>query len=330
MRLRRKYENTPSYKAAVESGAILPIDVPPPRIEPMRYVSPRVTSEHASNHSLEPPSQIQEPQAPEGVQHAEPQKPRLAFLRPQKHRNDTSPKRARQKNTTESLIGELGGCLHGNGESILGGRITPIGNNELGQVIKVAGPPAISVKTGARQTRLQIEPHDRAAARGAELETDNTDALDGASTEPSLTDSEGGDVATSLRDKRSNIGAAGGHQLSYVHDFSDCPVNKSVLMYYEEEENKTRQPTPQVRSSSQLLSNNPYQQLLSSQTELSSPGAPSPNATDGLETTSHRKGLERHRERSSRQAATRSADDFAPTFLPSDLETRADKKATSF
>ena len=342
-KLRRKWENKANYRAAVNAGAIQTINVPPARIEPMRYVSPRVTSERTSNRSFVPPSNAQD--SLHEVQNTEPQRPRLAFLRPQKYRNVNSQNHTHQKNEAESHISEANGYLYGNGESTLQGLHVPTGNIELEKPIELASLRAsFTVAAEARQANLPSEPHDPAVRR-AELETGNTDALDRTSIEHSPIDSEGGDTATSLCGKRSNIGAAGGHELSYVHDFSDCPVNKSVLIYYEREENKSKKPILHDGAGSKLLSNNPYQRLVGDQ-QVNSPSSgrdeasnrhaelsgreASSGPTAGPRTASYWKGSERHRESSRKKASTRSVDDFVPEFLPFDLETRVDKKATSF
>ena len=341
-RLKRKWGNKANYRAAVEVGAIQHINAPPRRIEPMRYVSPRVTSEHTSNYSFVPPLDAQGCRALHDVQSVEPQKPRLAFLRPQKHRNDSNPQ---QRNEPEFHPGEAEELLCGIGGSNLEGQNSSSGNRESGQPIETASPPASIIATEAQKATPPSEAHN-SVPRRAELETENTDALDGTSIEHTSTDFEGGDTATSLRGKRSTIGVAGGHELSYVHDFSDCPVSKSVLMYYEKEENKLKKPPSQDRTRGSLLSNNPYQCLLGDQqvdslssgrdrvsnrhTELSGKEVSSSGCTAGPRTATYWMESEDRLERSSNNAATRSTDDFVPTFLPSDIEARTDKKATSF
>lgn len=48
-------------------------------------------------------------------------------------------------------------------------------------------------------------------------------------------------VASSSAAKKDTTSTTESHDLSYVHDFTDCPVDKSVLEYYEKEEKRSQQ-----------------------------------------------------------------------------------------
>ena len=241
-----------------------PAQTTPPRIEPMRYVSPRQTSEHTSNVSFASPAYAQDLQILREVQIASPPRSRLAFIMPHKKRKDvvSSPQQEGIANASTQGDDDL---LAVDQELKFEAQH---GQRENEEVEHVAGqlslPMSSNTATEVQQDNFPLENLESAAER-VRADTEPTDVPDGESTEGSLTESEIRDIATSLRGKRSNIGAAGDTELSFVHDFSDeCPVSKSVLVYYEKEENKAKTPTPQDDIANNLSSNNPYQRLLSS------------------------------------------------------------------
>jgi hypothetical protein len=333
-----------------------PINRSPPRIEPMRYVSPRETSEHTSHHSSTPTSHPQGYLAPGEDQNVELQVPRPAYM-PQKYRQGTDGN-PHQKIQAESRAGVAEDLLAPNDDSSSEGRNTPRATNEMiERRVEQDGLPPYS-KIPVENQLIDLHPKSPAtAAKRAECGTDITDILDGSSDEHNRTGSEARDDATSLRGKRSNIGTTGGHELSYVHDFSDCPVNKSVLMYYEKEENKLQKPTIDDGAGTSLSSNNPYQHILSN-----CPGKPSSSGHDVVtedvhqdvvtdenaqlsdtaayfswltggsgRDSSHSNESNQKQVNSDRGPNTRSAEGFPSTSPPYDvLGPRADKKAVSF
>lgn len=343
MELRRKFIYTEKSQAVMDTAAVLPVRSAPPIIEPMRYVSPRQTSEHTSNHSFAAPPYTEDGQALHGDLNIEPQRPRFAFLKPQEHRREdgTDPQR---ESRARASVEEAEHAATRNQEPSFEGQHCGRSDNDIEQPVEhPAISPTINVETETQKINLLLEPQD-SVARRVGFDTDTTDIPGRRSSEHSLTESEGRDTATSLRGKRSNIGSSGGGQLSYVHDFSDCPVNKSVLMYYEKEENKFKNPTLQDYTSSQLGSNNPYQRLLihchpnpdSSGNDTAAdeyvrlPHRAVSSSRPTRTASSHYEGLEQSQDGSSKPPATRSAEDLGPTRLAYDPDSRADKKATSF
>lgn len=348
MRARLKY-TTEKSQGGFNVAAAQPIQIPPPRTEPMRYVSPRETSEHTSNHSnFDPPSYVQDPHGPHDFRNAEPQRPLLAFLKPQKHqkhRKDAgaNPQVENKVDTTIDAMGDLHAANQGSNSE---GRITHSANSQMEHPVENPGLPTSDFTIENEGIDLPTEPYGSVAKR-AGFSSDSTDVPGTVTTENTLTDSEARDIATSLRGKRSNIGGTGGQELSYVHDFTDCPVSKSVLMYYENEGNKSRKPSSQEETGSGLSSNNPYQHLLGgcqnnptgngkdlTTNELTEFSDISLSLQELMKeykrTSSFDKESGHNQGDSNRPPATRSAEEFAPDPLSCKTAPRADKKATSF
>lgn len=236
-----------------------PINRPPPRIEPMRYISPRETSEHTSHHSSTPTSQPQAYLAPSDGQNIELQVPQLAYMMAEKYHQGTD---ARIQAALRPIAAE--DLLVPNDSSGSEGRNTPRDINEM--IERRAEQRGLPPYSRVPVENQLIDLHSKLALGVAELDTDNTNVLNVSSNGNNRTGSEARDDATSLRGKRGNITTTGGHELSYVHDFTDCPVNKSVLMYYEKEESKAQKPTIDDGAGTNLSSNNPYQHIFSNST----------------------------------------------------------------
>lgn len=231
------------------------VQLPPPSTEPMRYVSPRVTSENASNYSGEPSLSVQD---------RPPSRPRLAFLKPYKNRK-TDVASPLEENRAKAPVryAEIAPIL--DHESHHEGGYAQKANDGIENSVGKRMLPSSNSSLNSQPENSTLETQDL-PARVTSVTT-ATARIPGrpSPAEDNLTDSEARDIATSLCGKRSNMGISGAQQLSYVHDFSDdCPVNKSVLIYYEKEEDKSKKHPSHGGTTNKLATNNPYQQLVNS------------------------------------------------------------------
>lgn len=305
------------------------VQLPPPVIEPMRYISPRVTSENVSNYSGEPPL---------SVQNRAPSRSRLAFLKPHKNRkiDVASPQVENRAAAPIRDVEVAPGLNHEHRHEE--GYAQKANNGMEHSVVRPMLASSIAV-IDAQPKNLALESRNLTAG-GAGVDMAFAHVPSRPSAEDSLADSEARDIATSLRDKRSNVGLSGGQQLSYVHDFSDeCPVNKSVLMYYEKEEDKSKENPSHGGTKNKLATNNPYQQLISSK-DLARGGEQS-RPTDGnasssrplgsTVTASSVYGESEHQlnASSSEPPKMRSSDQIESSPSADESDSHADKKATS-
>jgi hypothetical protein len=313
---------------------------PPPRIEPMRYVSPRETSEHTSRHSSAPPSHIQGHQTVHEGRNVERQKPRLAFMKPRKY-HSVQHTNSQQGNKLESLAGVVEHILNPNeGFNSEGQRIS-MPDNEMERCNQQHDLSECS-RAGTENQPIDSRAESPVPAnKRAQLDTSISDIPDGLPAAHSATESDAEDAAASLGGKSSNIGPTGGQELSYTHDFSDCPVNKSVLMYYEEEENRSGKSTVNDSAGRGLSSNNPYKNALgdcvvnSHCSEKDAIIGERAQLLDIPESSSKLAGRSRRSSRhyqvdSSRVSVTRSAEDFVTSPISYCIDPRAEKKATSY
>jgi hypothetical protein len=304
----------------------------PPRIEPMRYVSPRETTEHTSRDSSAPPSHIQGHQTVHEGRSVEPRMPRLAFMKSRKY----SVKHTNSQHGTkpESLAGVAEQVLTPNESFNSEGRRISRPDNEMEQCSQQHGPSeCFRAGTEDQHTDYRAESPVLANKR-AELGTSISDTPYGLTAAHSATESDADNAAASLRGKRSNVGVTGGQELSYTHDFSDCPVNKSVLMYYEKEENRSVKSAVNDSAGRCLSSNNPYKNALGDcvvNSHCSEKDAIIGERTQLLDTAGRSRRPSRHCQvDSSRVSITRSAEDFVARPISYCIDPRAEKKATSY
>jgi hypothetical protein len=253
-----------------------PTQTPPARIQPMRYVSPRETSDHASYLGPDPSSYPQDHALREG-QNMKSQKSRsLAREKLQKYRKYAGMRPTieiegasyqHRKNTKSSMTGLQGLNIH-NLLTVKDGltfskRSASKEIEMTSRTLNLKGPDR-NVLAPKNEIELRLQPHILAARPNngvknrladsrpkshhqAECAEFDVDIEDGISSERSFTECETiGPLVLSppvvtRNTREAQLLQQGGHDLSYLHDFSDCPIDRSVLVYYEKEEKRSKE-----------------------------------------------------------------------------------------
>lgn len=253
-----------------------PTQTPPARIQPMRYVSPRETSDHASYLGPDPASCPQDHALYEGQNMKSQQYRRLAREKLQKYRRYAGMRPTieidgasyqHRKNTKSSVTGLQGPNIQ-NLLNVMEGLTSSkrSASKEIEMTSRTSnlkGPdrnvlaPRNEIDLRLRQHILAARPNNGVENRLAdsrpksyhqvECAVFDVDIEDGISSERSFTECESiGSlvlpppvVTRNTREAQSL--QQGRDDLSYLHDFSDCPIDRSVLVYYEKEEKRSKE-----------------------------------------------------------------------------------------
>jgi hypothetical protein len=144
------------------------------------------------------------------------------------------------------------------------------GDSSADKKSKAKGTPS-QQHASASYSTVKVEESDTSYHNLAECTKVKSTKEEGKSSEHTITD-DGTVVHDSSKakgdaEKKNNSNTTDTHELSYVHDFTDCPVDKNVLEYYEKEEKRSQASQSQARTdcstTSSLVASSPSQHALS-------------------------------------------------------------------